>query len=139
MIAKIASSGMRAQALRLDVIANNLANVSTTRPEPYRRRAVVFRQRKPQPFANAFSKARQALGNGVEVSRVVEDASENAFKQVWKPDHPDSVDGFLTLPNINVVHEMVDMIDASRAYEANVQVFNTAMAMNEKSLELGRG
>lgn len=131
----ISASGMTAERLRMDTIANNLANVNTTRTArggPYRRQMVVFEERLVQALG-----AGRARGAGVRVSRIVEDNDPPRLQ--YDPDHPDADDqGYVALPNINVVTEMVDMISASRAYEANVAALNAAKAMALKALEIGR-
>ena len=120
------ASGMAAERLRLDTIASNLANINTTRtPEggPYRRLMTVM-ESAPD-------------GRGVRVARIVQDESSPLL--VHNPGHPDAdVDGNVAMPNVNTVLEMVDMISATRAYEANVAAFNAAKAMAAKALEIGK-
>jgi flagellar basal-body rod protein FlgC len=136
----ISASGMRAQRLRLDVIAANLANAQSTRsPEggPYRRRDVVL---EAVPRGESFEDL-LAPGVGsasaVEVSRVVTDTRPPRL--VYDPGHPDAdTNGFVAMPNINVVSEMVDMMAASRAYEANVAALNATKRVLEAALEIGR-
>jgi len=137
----ISATGMSAQRLRMDVIAGNIANIDTTRTEdggPYRRKLPVFQERNGNIFGNIL-KGKMGYGaKGVEVSNIVEDRSP--FKMVYNPSHPDAnEEGYVAMPNINLVNEMVDMIDASRAYEANATVFNTLKSMAMKALEIGRG
>ena len=131
----ISASGMTAERLRMDVIANNLANVNTTRTArggPYRRQMVVFEER----LAQAMGKGR-GRGAGVRVSRIVED--DDPPRLEYNPNHPDADEqGYVALPNVNIVTEMVDMISASRAYEANIAALNAAKAMALKALEIGR-
>lgn len=141
----ISVSGLDAQRRRLNVIASNLANAQSTRTAsggPYKRRDVVFRS---SPVPSAFQKAfRQvAVGpaahalEGVSVSRVVED--QKLGQMIYDPHHPDADQkGFVRLPNVNVMEEMVNMIGASRAYEANVQAINATRTMWNKALEIGR-
>lgn len=128
-----AASGMSGQQFNIDTIANNLANVNTTRTAqggPYRRQMVVFEER----LAEAYGRA---LGAGVRVSRIVED--DDPPRLEYNPSHPDADEqGYVRLPNVNVVTEMVDMISASRAYEANVTALNAAKSMALKALEIGR-
>lgn len=131
----ISASGLTAQRLRMDTIANNLANVNTTRTAnggPYRRQMVVFEER----LAASMQSGRR-LGAGVRVSRIVED--DDPPRLEYNPAHPDADEqGYVRLPNVNVVTEMVDMISASRAYEANVTALNAAKSMALKALEIGR-
>ena len=141
----ISASGLTAQRLRMDIISGNIANVNTTRTEdgdPYRRKMPVF-QEKNESFQGIFqnkiageSKAQNL--QGVEVDEIAEDQSP--FKRVYRPDHPDADEnGYVEMPNINITTEMVDMIEASRAYEANVTALNTSKKMAMKALEIGRG
>ncbi|ANQ54053.1 flagellar basal body rod protein FlgC [Thermosipho sp. 1063] len=132
-IMTIAATGMSAQRLRIDVITNNLANSETTRTkngEPYRRKVPVF-----QELVRNI-KGRVENG-GVIVKEIYEDQSP--FRIVYDPAHPDADEnGYVKLPNVNVVREMVDMINAQRAYEANVTAFNTTKAMINSALQIGR-
>ncbi len=135
-----AASGMTAERLRMDVIANNLANVNSTRTAeggPYRRQMVVFA---PRSGDSSFSQVLAASfegGAGVRVVGIVKD--DSPFKMVFDPKHPDAnVDGYVAMPNVNVVAEMVDMMTATRAYEANVTAVNAAKGMATKALEIGR-
>lgn len=129
----ISASGLSAQRLRMDTIANNLANVQTTRTPhggPYRRQMPVFSAREAfGPHGNR--------GGGVRVLGIVED--DDPPRLVYDPGHPDADDeGYVHMPNVNVVTEMVDMISASRAYEANIAALNAAKGMAMKALEIGR-
>jgi flagellar basal-body rod protein FlgC len=128
-IFNIAGSGMTAQSQRLNVVASNLANAdSTTGPDgkPYRAKQVVFNT---VPMGNES-------GAGVKVSAVVEDATP--MKVVYDPKHPMADEnGYVTLPNVNVVEEMVNMISASRSYQNNVDMLNTSKSMLLKTLTIG--
>ena len=134
-----AASGMTAERLRLDVISNNIANVNTTRTAdggPYRRQFVVF---EPRPGDGSFSRAlnRQLQLNGVKVTGIKKDDSPP--RMIYEPGHPDAdADGYVKMPNINIITEMVDMMTASRAYEANVAAVNVAKSMMLKALEIGK-
>ena len=141
------SSGLSAQKLRLDVISDNLANASTTRTAeggPFQRSRVIFRPIVSQPYwRSPFlpESLDNGIGKGVRVSKNEKDTSP--ARMVYDPTHPDSIKtgpkmGYVEMPNVNVVNEMVDMIDASRAYEANVTLINGAKAMFSKALEIGR-
>ena len=136
----VAASGMTAERLRLDVISNNIANVNTTRTAdggPYRRQYVVFEPR--QGDASSFSQVMsgQLQLNGVRVSGIRKD--DSPLRMVYEPGHPDAdAQGYVRMPNINIVTEMVDMITASRAYEANVTSVNAAKSMASKALEIGK-
>ena len=138
----INASGMTAQRFRMDVISENVANVNTTRTEdgtPYRRKIVTFSEKDVTPFSKVLDNTREAyLGNGVKVSSVKEDTESDYIKK-YDPSHPDAdEDGYVSYPNVNIVTEMTNMIDASRSYEANVTAFQTSKAIAMKGLELGK-
>ena len=137
------ASGLTAQRLRLDVISQNMANASTTRTEeggPYKRKSVVFEQVQNEPsssFSSILNKKIQSGNNGVRVAQIVEDESEGSL--VYDPTHPDAnEEGYVEMPNVNTIDEMVNMISASRSYEANVNSFNSMKAMFTKALEIGK-
>jgi flagellar basal-body rod protein FlgC len=142
----ICASGMTAQRIRMDVIANNIANANTmvtAEGSPYRRREVIF-EAPGRDFAESLSTARRRLnriiGSGVKVQRVMEDRSELAFTRIYDPGHPFADENGLVLrPNISVTSEMVNMIDASRAYEANITALNSFKQMEQKALQIGSG
>jgi len=129
----ISASGLYAERTRMDVIANNLANANTTRtPEggPFRRQLVVLR-------GTEVSDPGDLSGLGVSVSGVIDDTTP--FPLVYDPGHPDAnADGYVAMPNVNVVEEMVDMITALRAYEANVTAIDTNKNMVRSSLDIIR-
>jgi flagellar basal-body rod protein FlgC len=137
----ISASGMSAQRLRLDIISQNIANVNTTRDENgnvYRRKTVVFSEKDVTPFGNILMKTAGNSGNGVKVTQISEDTATE-LRKVYDPSHPDAdEDGYVTYPNVNTVQEMTDMIDATRAYEANVTAFNASKNMALKGLEVGK-
>lgn len=139
----IAASGLTAQRLRLDVISNNLANINTTRTPkggPYRRQQVVFYPRGNYPsfiipFFQTMISPNQ-MGEGVKVVSIKEDPAP--LRLVYDPSHPDAnPSGYVEYPNVNPVTEMVDMISATRAYEANVQIIQSAKSMAERALQIG--
>ena len=137
----ISGSGLTAQRLRLDVIADNIANVSTTRTEsgePYRRRTVVMESAGNPSFADVYSDALdETSGAGVRVAAIVEDPSD--FKLSYDPTNPDAgADGYVRLPNVELVTEMVDLIGAQRAYEANATVMDATKAMAQRALQIGQ-
>lgn len=137
----ISSSGLTAERLRLDIISKNIANANTTRTAngmPYRRQTVVFKEANAKSFKDILSEnMSDKVKGGVEVAEIVEDKS--AFKKVYNPGHPDAdKQGYVSLPNVNTVSEMVNMISATRAYEANVTAINAAKSMLNKALEIGR-
>lgn len=142
----ISASALTAGRYRMDVIAQNMANINTTRSvenpdgtfEPYRRRVVVYQERKPSanPFSAFFRKGSSGMG-GVRVVDTIEDPSE--FKYDFNPSHPDADEnGFVRMPNVDVVQEMLDMMAAFRAYEANITAINVFKDMAMKTLEIGR-
>lgn len=137
----VSASGMSAQRLRLDIISQNIANVNTTRDENgnvYRRKTVVFQEKDVTPFGDILMKTAGSTGNGVKVTQIVED-TKSEMRKVYDPSHPDAdEDGYVTYPNVNIVQEMTDMIDASRSYEANVTAFNASKNMALKGLEVGK-
>lgn len=141
----ITSSALTAQRLRMDVISSNVANVDSTRAKyvngnwvPYRRKMVVL-ETKGDQFSNLLNKAmnKGTVPSGVKVSRIVED--ETPYKLVYNPDHPDAnEDGYVQMPNVDPLKEMVDLINATRSYEANVTVFNASKSMLVKALDIGK-
>jgi len=137
----ISASALTATRLRMDVVAENLANADTTRTEhgddPYRRKYVVFQERtNDRSFASFFNRARKAPG-GVRVLHIGRDQSE--FKLLYDPNHPDADEnGYVRYPNVEVVQEMVDMMSAFRAYEANITALNAFKDMATKTLEIGK-
>jgi flagellar basal-body rod protein FlgC len=139
---EISASGLTAERMRMDVTAQNLANAQTTRGadgQPYRRKEVVLAERQGggtfgAALAGAMSGGKPA---GVEVQAVTED--QTPLKQVYDPSHPDArADGYVQMPNVDTVAEMVDLITAQRAYEANVTAMQAAKQMFSKTLELLR-
>lgn len=135
------ASGMTAQRLRMDIISQNIANVNSTRGEdgtPYKRKTVAFEEKDVTPFAQILMKTSGKVGNGVKVTSISQD-NETQMRQVYDPSHPDAnAEGYVTYPNVNVVQEMTDLIDATRSYEANVTAFNASKNMALKGLEVGK-
>lgn len=145
----IVGSGMTAQQLRLDVIAENITNSNTTRTEgggAYRRKMVVFQAEAGRDgfraaMARAASGAAPNAGyedaGGVRVVQIVEDPAP--FKLVYDPAHPDAdEEGYVSMPNVDTVKEMTDAMAAAQAYSANVTAFNTLKQVVAKGLEIGR-
>lgn len=138
----ISASGMTAQRFRTDIIAENIANVNTTRTEndePYRRKLVVFQEKNVTPFSQFFSTSKNgAIGNGVKVRRVTEDYT-NDFIMEYDPANPDADEnGYVYYPNVNTVSEMTDLIDATRAYEANATAFEASKSIAQTGLSIGQ-
>lgn len=139
----VSASGLTAEKLRMDVISRNIANVNTTRTAdgtPYRRQVVVFQEaEKNMTFSDYLNDASKSMiGAGVKVVGISED--KTPFKSVYDPGHPDADEqGYVKMPNVEVMTEMVNMISASRAYEANITAINSAKNIAMKALEIGRG
>lgn len=136
---RISSSGLSAERLRMDTIASNIANVSTTRGEngqPYKRKVAVFQENLTQELNKNTNTYDNKL-NGVKAVGIIEDNSE--LRRVYDPSHPDAdSEGYVLMPNVNILNEMADMIAATRAYEANVTAINSEKSMFMKALEIGR-
>lgn len=130
----ISGSGMTAQRMWLDLISNNIANVNTTRTReggPYQRQVPVFAQRLERALQGSFQ------GAGVDVTRVTRDQSPPRMEH--DPEHPDAdANGFVSYPNVDLNKEFVNLITASRAYEANAAAFESAKQMALRALEIGR-
>ena len=145
----INASGMTAQRYRMDIISENVANANTTRTAdgtPYRRKVVVFEEKAGRnTFGSALANATDKLsgsgkfsGQGVKVTGVYGDF-ETEMNKVYDPSHPDAdEDGYVTYPNVNIITEMTNMIDASRAYEANSTAFSASKSMALQGLEIGK-
>ena len=140
----ITASGMTVQRLRLDVAAENIANIETTRTEsggPYRRKMVVV-EAKDNSFSSMYKRSIDKFENnaskgGVRARSVVDDNTE--LKAVYDPEHPDADEnGYVRIPNIDIVKEMTDSMSATRSYEANITAFNAVKLMAQKALEIGR-
>jgi flagellar basal-body rod protein FlgC len=148
---EISASGLTAERARMNVIAENLANANSTRGAdglPYQRKAVILESRPLQSFASVLDTARAAVSRpgagqgappagGVQVSAVVPDGAPG--RRVYDPEHPDADrQGFVTLPNVNPVTEMVDLISASRSYEANATALQTSKQMFQRTFDILR-
>ncbi|MCL1954326.1 MAG: flagellar basal body rod protein FlgC [Spirochaetes bacterium] len=143
----IAATGLSANRVRLDVIADNMANVNTTRTTeggPFRRSRVIMRPRVDSPYwRSPFlpETMDNGIGQGVRVAEIQKDyKTEHTYR--WDPTHPDAIQigprqGYVELPNVDVVTEMVDMISASRSYEANASIIDGSKSMFQRALEIG--
>ncbi|MFW6309130.1 MAG: flagellar basal body rod protein FlgC [bacterium] len=138
------ASGLTAQRLRMDTISDNIANVNTTRTsdgEPYRRKVPVFEEKFGGRFSRLMneelrSKGDNDQGRGVVVRGIVED--DSPLERAYRPKHPDAdEDGYVSLPNIDVTSEMANMIEASRAYEANITALDTHKNMAQRAIQIG--
>ena len=136
---KISASGLAVQRARMNVAASNLANVSTTRTEdggPYQRKDLVVRSVAATPSAGPGSTFANAM-SGVEIAEIREDGAPPRLE--FDPGHPDAdLNGYVAYPNVNLLEEMVDMITASRAYEAGITALNGAVSMAERATGIGR-
>ncbi len=144
----INASGLTAERLRMDIISENIANANTTRTsngDPYTRKVVTFETKNnPEPSFNsilASNQSKYATSNmaGVKVGGIYND-THSEYKMVYDPAHPDADEnGYVLYPNVNTITEMTNLIDASRAYEANATAFNTSKAIAQQGLTIGKG
>ena len=144
----ISATGLTVQRLRMDIISQNIANVDTTRTEdggPYKRKTILIQEKQDhKSFAsyladkvNPVTTGSTTIGSGVKAVKIVEDETEGT--KTYDPTHPDAdEDGYVTMPNVNTVTEMVNMISANRAYEANITALNTTIDMINKALSIGK-
>ncbi len=138
----VSATGMTAQRLRMDTISENIANVNTTRGEngePYRRKSVVFEEiTQNNSFKSMLnSYLNDSSAGGVKVSSIYEDQS--AFIQTYDPTHPDAdEEGYVSMPNVNTIEEMTNLISANRSYEANITAFNATKSMISSALNIGK-
>ncbi|MGN0240707.1 MAG: flagellar basal body rod protein FlgC [Candidatus Weimeria sp.] len=139
----IVGSGLTAQRLRMDTISENIANVNTTHSAdgsgPYRRKSVIFEEKQLNPsFSDTLDEYTNSFkGNGVRVASVFEDTSTD-FKMVYDPSNPDAdQNGYVSYPNVDTVTEMTNLIDATRAYQANVTVFDGLKTTAQQGISIG--
>lgn len=143
----ISASGLTANRMRMDIVSSNIANANTTRGQvvngewvPYRRKSVELTQSKVSPFHQQFqSVMNKEVGkvSGVTVSKIEED--QTPFNLSYDPTHPEADEnGYILLPNVDLVKEMVDLISSTRSYEANVTALNASKNMFMKALEIGK-
>ncbi|NMA87265.1 MAG: flagellar basal body rod protein FlgC [Tissierellia bacterium] len=136
----ISASALTAEKTRIDIINKNMANAHTTRTTggtPYRRQMAVFQENKNKFSEYLDRHSEKFNGKGVSISEIVQDETE--FKKIYEPGHPDADQyGYVLMPNVEMVKEMVDMIDAQRAYEANITAMNGTKSMLMKALDIGR-
>ncbi|MEH6905626.1 MULTISPECIES: flagellar basal body rod protein FlgC [Neobacillus] len=138
----ISSSALTAGRMKMDIISSNIANATTTRGKlvngewiPYRRKMVEVEPSGTAPFSQFLKN--EVGANGVKVTRITED--QTPFQPVYDPAHPDAnKDGYVMMPNVDITKEMVDLMSASRAYEANVTAFNVGKTISLKALDIGR-
>lgn len=139
----INATGMTAQRFRMDIISQNVANANTTRTEdgsPYVRKVVTFTEKDSQtPFHHVLNKERDRYsGKGVKINGVYED-TKTQMNMVYDPSHPDADEnGYVTYPNVNIITEMTNLIDASRSYEANATAFSASKGIALQGLNIGK-
>lgn len=136
---RISASGLSAERLRMDTVASNIANVNTTRGQngqPYRRKVAVFQENLNNEIDKNTGENKQEL-LGVKAVGVLEDRSP--FRKEYDPTNPDAdKDGYVSMPNVNILNEMADMITATRSYEANVNAIDAEKSMFLKAMEIGK-
>lgn len=138
---RISASGLSAQRTRLNVLSSNLANANSTRSAdgsgPYQRKDPVFQEISADSFDKTLDKASKKL-SGVEVTEIVQDKTPG--ERIYDPAHPDADEsGYVTMPNVNVVTEITDIMSTSRSFEANVTAMRAAKEMIQAALSIGRG
>lgn len=137
----INASGMSAERLRLDVISENIANANTTRTKeggPYVRKNVIFTEKvsMADSFGEVLNRTISGIGNGVKVTAITKD-TDTDMNLVYEPSHPDADEnGYVLYPNVNIVTEMTDLIDASRAFEANTTAFEASKNVASRGLSI---
>lgn len=136
----ISASGLSAERLRMDTISSNIANVDTTRTEetgqPYRRKIAIFQENLDKELNSANGQYETKL-KGIKAVGIVEDNSP--LRQVYDPSNPDAnAEGYVSMPNVNILNEMADLISSTRAYEANVSAINAHKNMFSSALQIGK-
>ncbi|MEG1043904.1 MAG: flagellar basal body rod protein FlgC [Oscillospiraceae bacterium] len=137
----IGASALTAQRFRMDVISQNLANIDTTRTAdgtPYRRKQVVFQEKGPESFVNVLNKQMTTVpGGGVRVKKLIHD--DEPLVPKYDPSHPDAdKDGYVMMPNVDNLEEMIDMMSATASYTANINAINAVKRMAANALQIGR-
>lgn len=133
----ISASAVNANRIYMEIISSNLANINTTRTlqgGPYRRKVPVFGE-KPLEFSQALTAAEKNLSGGVEVKDIVDDPTP--FQKVFNPGHPDAdSSGFVSLPNVSMAKETIDMVYVEKVYEANINAYNATKKMEQETLQI---
>ena len=139
----ISASGLTAERQRLDIASENIANSNTTRTAsgegPYRRKMVVLQEVPSTSFRSKFNSLlnRTASKGGVRVTEIIEDQRD--LQPVYNPDHPDAIEeGYVMMPNVDLVKETVDGMSATRSYEANITAFNAMKLMAQRAIDIGK-
>lgn len=137
---QINASGLTLERLKMDTISSNIANVNTTRTEeggPYLRKEVVFEEDLKTEISK-FTNRMEKKSSGVKVVGITQ--TEENIEMVYNPSHPDAnEEGYVMMPNVNMVDEMINLINTQRAYEANVTALNTSKSILKKALEISKG
>lgn len=137
---KINASGLTLERLKIDTISSNIANVNTTRTTeggPYKRKEVLFEEMMSKSY-NVATKKEERISEGVKVTQIYEDQSN--LKRVYQPEHPDAdVEGYVTMPNVNLLDEMVSLMEAQRTYEANATALKASKSILNKAIEISKG
>lgn len=133
----ISLSAVNANRIHMEIISSNLANINTTRTAqggPYRRKIPVFGE-KPLEFGAVLGSAEAKLNGGIEVTDIIDD--QTPFQKVFNPGHPDAdSDGFVSMPNVSLAKEMVDMVYVEKLYEANITAYTTTKTMAQQALQI---
>lgn len=136
---QINASGLTVERLKMDIISTNIANVNTTRTEeggPYRRKTVLFEEN----LVLETNRLTNSIGNKSMGIRVVGIEEDEDFRIIYEPDHPDAnEDGYVNMPKVNMVDEMIALINTQRTYEANVTALNVSKSILKKALEISKG
>ncbi len=135
----ISATGLTLERMKLDTISSNIANVNTTRTEeggPYKRKEVVFEEIVKEQY-NKSTRKYEKVSNGVKVTGIAED--DQNFKKVYNPESPDAdAEGYVTMPNVNLLDEMVGLIEAQRTYEANATALKASKSMLTKATQISK-
>lgn len=137
---KINASGLTLERLKIDTISSNIANVNTTRTTeggPYKRKEVLFEEMVSKSY-NAATKKEERISKGVKVTQIYEEQSN--LQRVYQPEHPDAdLEGYVTMPNVNLLDEMVSLMEAQRTYEANATALKASKSILNKAIEISKG
>lgn len=137
---KINASGLTLERMKIDTISSNIANVNTTRTTeggPYKRKEVLFEEMVSKSY-NAATKKEERKSEGVKVTQIYEDQSN--LQRVYQPEHPDAdAEGYVTMPNVNLLDEMVSLMEAQRTYEANATALKASKSILNKAIEISKG
>lgn len=137
---RINASGLTLERMKLDTISSNIANVNTTRTEeggPYKRKEVLFQEMVKKQY-NRTTRRQEVVSSGVKVTQILSDGTN--LRRVYDPEHPDAdPEGYVLMPNVNLLDEMVGLIEAQRTYEANATALKASKGMLNKAIEISKG